>query len=144
MPRNVYTLDDVAALTATLNVACRKCGRRGRVHTARLVREYGPDKPMPDLTRPPVGECPRLRSADIYDRRDAHCPDLSALFTRGDSEARHPRTGTNDDRDMDTLVLAKLRTRLGPAGECSAPASSEWGWRHPPAAAPQSRRSRCS
>ena len=53
--------------------------------------------PMPDLTRTSVGECPRLRSADIYDRRDAHCPDLSALFTRGDSKARHPRTGTNDD-----------------------------------------------
>jgi len=144
MSRKVYVLGDVAALTAMLNVTCRKCGRRVRLRTARLLREHGPDKAMSELIRALVGECPRLRSADIYDRRDAHCPDLSALFTRGDSEARHPRTGTNDDRDMDTLVLAKLRTRLGPAGECSAPASSEWGWRHPPAAAPPSRRSRCS
>jgi hypothetical protein len=144
MPLNVYVLRDVAALTAVLNVTCRKCGRRGRLHTARWVREYGPDRPMPDLTRTPVGECPRLRSADIYDRRDAHCPELSAQFIRGDSEARHPRTGTNDDRDMDTLVLAIHRTRPSLAGECNAPASSEWCWLHPPAAASQFRRSRCS
>jgi hypothetical protein len=87
MPRNVSTLGEVAALTAMLNVACRKCGRRGRLHTARLLREHGPDKPVPDLIRAPVGECPRLKSTDIYDRCDAHCPDLSALFAGGTAEA---------------------------------------------------------
>jgi hypothetical protein len=47
MPRNVYILRDVAALTAMLNVTCRKCGRRGRLHPARLLCEHGPEKSIP-------------------------------------------------------------------------------------------------
>jgi hypothetical protein len=87
------TPSDVSALTAMLDVACRKCGRRGRLHIARLRRDRGPSEPVPDLIRALVGECPRLRSTDIRDRCDAHCPDISALFAgsaavpgkRGDS-----------------------------------------------------------
>jgi len=115
MPRNVYTLRDVAILTARLNVACRKCGRRGRLHTARLLRAYGPDKPVPDLIRALAGECPRLRSTDIYDRRSATriiriCRRCSrAVLPR----CRTPSAGTTDDRGMDTLVLAVRRTRPG-------------------------------
>lgn len=45
MARNVLTLGAIATLTAVLNVACRTYGRRGRLHTARLLREHGPDKP---------------------------------------------------------------------------------------------------
>jgi hypothetical protein len=90
MPRNVLTLGEVAVLTAMLNVVCRKCGRRGRLHTARWLGELGPYKPMPDLIRTLVGECPRLQSTDIYDRCDAHCSDLSALFAGGSPEAQRP------------------------------------------------------
>jgi hypothetical protein len=49
MPHNVYAFRDVVALTHMLNVACRNCGRRVRLRTARLFRDYDPDKPMPDL-----------------------------------------------------------------------------------------------
>jgi hypothetical protein len=56
MPRNVYVLRDVMALTEMLNVACRKCDRRGRLRIARLIREHGPNKPMPELIRALVGE----------------------------------------------------------------------------------------
>jgi hypothetical protein len=83
MPRNVYILRDVARLTAMLNVACRKRGRRGRLRTARLLREHGPEKSIPDLVHALVGECPQLQSTDIYDRCDAYCPDLAALFAGG-------------------------------------------------------------
>jgi hypothetical protein len=51
MPRNALTLGKIAALAAMLKVVCHKCGRPGRVYTARLLREHGPDKPMPDLVR---------------------------------------------------------------------------------------------
>jgi hypothetical protein len=30
----------------------------GRLHTARLMREYWSDMPMPELVRALVGECP--------------------------------------------------------------------------------------
>ena len=61
--------------TAMLNV-CRKCGRRGRLRTARLLREHGPDTPVPELSRALVGKCPQVRSTDIYDRCDAYCLSL--------------------------------------------------------------------
>jgi hypothetical protein len=48
MPRNVYAFRNVLALTHMLKLACRNCGRRGHLRTARLFRDYGPDKPMPD------------------------------------------------------------------------------------------------
>jgi len=89
MPRNVYTLEDVAALTPPLTVACRKCSRRGPFYAARLLREHGPDKPMLDLIRALEGECPRLRNTDIYDRCGAHCLSLSELFAGGTAEAQH-------------------------------------------------------
>jgi hypothetical protein len=76
-------------LPATLNVACRKCGRRRRLYAARLLREHGPDKPMLDLIRAFEGECPRLRSTDIYDCCDSNCLSLSELFAGGTAEAQH-------------------------------------------------------
>jgi hypothetical protein len=60
----------------------------GAGNTARLLRKLtgqtgaGPDRAL-------VGECPVLRSGDIFDRCNAHCPDLSALFAGGIAAAQH-------------------------------------------------------
>ena len=94
MARNVYVLGDAGALTTILNVTCRRCSRRGRLHTAGLLREHGPDTLVPDLIRALVGECPRLRSTDIYDRCDTQCPDLSALFAGDAAKAQRSRLHT--------------------------------------------------
>ena len=80
---------EVAARTPTLTVACRKCGRTGRLRTAWLLGKYGPHKPMLDLILALLSECPRLRSTDIYDRCEAYCPDLAALSAGGTAEVQN-------------------------------------------------------
>jgi hypothetical protein len=54
-----YTLADVAARAAMLEVACRKCDRRGRLNVAGLIQEHGADAKLPDLKDALAGGCPR-------------------------------------------------------------------------------------
>ena len=44
-----------------VELACTKCGRRGRLHKARLVKEYGGDIALPDLRRK-IARCDRAGS----------------------------------------------------------------------------------
>ena len=64
MPHNVLTLGEIATLTTVLNAACRKCGRRDRLHTARLLRGHKPHKPVPEVIRPMTGAVPIGSDAD--------------------------------------------------------------------------------
>jgi len=80
MPGHVILLGQVAERTEYLVIACRACPRRGRLRTARLLREHGPEAPMPAVMRAIVGDCPRLDASDINQRCDAHCPEMSTLF----------------------------------------------------------------
>jgi hypothetical protein len=41
-----------------VELACRKCERRGRLSRARLVDQYGIDKPLPDLLAE-IAKCER-------------------------------------------------------------------------------------
>ena len=50
-PSGVVTLGQVAARLQVLEVACNRCDRRGRLHTARLLAEHGAGLPMPELRR---------------------------------------------------------------------------------------------
>ena len=52
-------LVDVANRTDTLDVGCNRCNRRGRLSTARLLGEHGPEMPMPDLLRLISADCPK-------------------------------------------------------------------------------------
>jgi hypothetical protein len=79
-PADVILLGQVASRTEFLVIACRACPWRGRLRTARLVREHGPEAPMPAVMRSIIGDCPRLHATDIYGRCDAHCPELPRLF----------------------------------------------------------------
>ena len=67
MPRDgAYLLSDVVRVgLKQIDVACKKCGRRGRVSVARLIAEHGPDMPLPGLPQliakgVPAGERPVL------------------------------------------------------------------------------------
>ena len=73
-------LGDVAVRSATIEITCRACPRRGVLRTDKLLLEHGPKMGMPDLLRILAGDCPRLRSGSHSERCDVHCPTLSELF----------------------------------------------------------------
>jgi hypothetical protein len=80
MAAGVILLGEVATRTPLISITCRRCDRRGRQRTDRLLYEHGPHMPMPDLLRLLATGCPKLDSHNITDRCDVHCPDLSGLF----------------------------------------------------------------
>jgi hypothetical protein len=51
------TLGQVARRMATLEVACRRCDRRGRYSTARLVGQHGAAMGLPELRVAPCRFC---------------------------------------------------------------------------------------
>ena len=54
MPAGFLTLADIAGRVATLEVACNRCDRRGRLRIDSLVTEHGPALPIPG---PAPGRC---------------------------------------------------------------------------------------
>lgn len=44
-----------------IELACDKCGRRGRLSKAKLIEAYGPDIALPDL-RAIIARCDRAQS----------------------------------------------------------------------------------
>ena len=65
MPRDgALTLSDV--LSPTLSIACEPRNRRGRYSVARLVEEHG-DAKLTELILT-LANCPKARSASVYDR----------------------------------------------------------------------------
>jgi hypothetical protein len=73
-------LGDVAARSATIEITCRACPRRGVLRTDKLLDEHGSAMGMPDLLRLLAGDCPRLQSGSLSERCDVHCPRLIELF----------------------------------------------------------------
>lgn len=100
-------LGDVAAVLPVLVVSCRKCERRGKLSTAKLLRQHGPDFAMTDLRRILAGDCPRLLAALMRDPCDASFPDLPKWF----GSSSRP-----DARDCDTVkdAAGRTATRKGP------------------------------
>jgi hypothetical protein len=64
MRDHAHTLSDFRV--PTLSIECGPCGRRGRYNIARLIEKYG-DAKLPEL-RHVLANCPRARSASVYDR----------------------------------------------------------------------------
>jgi hypothetical protein len=64
MPRNALTLSNVREPTLTL--VCQPCARRGRYAVTRLIEKHG-DARLTDLLQT-LADCPKARSASIYDR----------------------------------------------------------------------------
>jgi hypothetical protein len=65
-----------------LEIACRRCERRGKLRLARLIAEHGAAMDLPTLGTILAGDCPRVRSVGIYDRCGMHFPQLPKLFYR--------------------------------------------------------------
>ena len=72
-------LGAVAARLALLAVACNRCDRHGRLSTARLLTQHGPDLPMPLLRKHVAADCPRTLANRMHDPCGVHFPDLSRL-----------------------------------------------------------------
>ena len=51
-----YTLSDYHH--AMIEIECDKCGRHGRLRTARQLADYGPDIKLPDLLGV-IAQCPK-------------------------------------------------------------------------------------
>lgn len=77
--QTVITLGDMEA-KGMLQVACRRCERRGRLRIARLIVEHGTG--VLDLGAIIAADCPRMqnRSVSIYERCGVHFPELPQWF----------------------------------------------------------------
>ncbi len=74
------TLGAVAARVTILEIACGRCERRGKVHVAKLIEQYGTEAELPALRGALAGDCPRRASVSYNDRCDVFFPQLPALF----------------------------------------------------------------
>ena len=75
----MVTLGEVATKAGRLEIACRRCDRRGVLRTYRLVSEHGPDMPIPALLRLLAADCPRMKADKMHDVCGVHMPGLSRL-----------------------------------------------------------------
>ena len=80
MAGGVITLGELAERSPVLSVACRRCGRNGRLHVAKLIAQHGAAMGLPQLKHILAADCPRLNSWSIYDRCGANYPELPRLF----------------------------------------------------------------
>jgi hypothetical protein len=75
MPRDgSLVLSDVRA--TTLTIVCEPCGRRGQYNVERLMAEHGDAKLTELLVT--LANCPKARSASVYDRSRAVYEGLAA------------------------------------------------------------------
>lgn len=68
-----------ARLPALDEMACNRCDRRGRVSTARLLAEHGPDMPVPALLRVIAADCRRMQAGRLHDVCGATCLNCRSL-----------------------------------------------------------------
>jgi hypothetical protein len=81
MPRDgAITFDDLRSRLPTLRVVCGKCGRAGRYSVERLVDRRGCDGKVVDLLAELSADCPRSVANSLYDRCNAHCPDIPRVM----------------------------------------------------------------
>jgi hypothetical protein len=66
--RGAFTLAEIAAKLTTLEVACSRCERRGRLSLARLIEQHGAEASLGDLREVIAQGCPRLVATSVYDR----------------------------------------------------------------------------
>lgn len=76
----VITLGMVADRLAVMEIACNRCDRHGRLHTARLIARYGPTMSIPSLRRVIAEDCPRMQAGKLHDICGVHFLQLPQLF----------------------------------------------------------------
>jgi len=80
MARGVITLGEVAWKTARVEIACRRCDRRGILRTDRLVSVHGSDIAIPALLRLLAADCHRMQADKMHDVCGVHMPGLPRLM----------------------------------------------------------------
>ena len=81
MPRDgAITFGDLVGKLDALQVACDKCGRRGRYGVARLIEQHGRDGNMVDLLAELKADCPKQEAGNMSDLFAARCPDLPRVM----------------------------------------------------------------
>ena len=89
MAQGVITLGGMRAKgMVMLEVACRRCERRGRLRIERLIAEHGSG--VLDLCAIIAADCPQMRnpSASIHDRCGVHFPELPRWTGGGSGQRR--------------------------------------------------------
>ena len=73
------TLGQVCASgVVMLEVACRRCPRKGRYRVTRLIDRHGAGIGLPHLKQIIASDCPKRVSTSIYNRCGAYFPDVPA------------------------------------------------------------------
>jgi hypothetical protein len=81
MPRDgAITFSDLIGKLDVLNVACDKCGRKGRYAVARLIEQRRRDAKVLDLLAEITADCPKKQAGDMSDQCAARCPDLPKVM----------------------------------------------------------------
>jgi hypothetical protein len=76
----VIVLGQLAGRLRTLEVACTRCPRHGRLRLSRLIAEHGAGASLPMLRTVFAGDCPRINARSVYDQCGVHYPQLPGLF----------------------------------------------------------------
>ena len=79
--RQVVTLGDLLGRVHALDIRCTRCDRAGRVKLDKLLAEYGPDLPMPELAVRLAGDCPKAQATSPAERCFVIFPQLLDLPT---------------------------------------------------------------
>jgi hypothetical protein len=61
-------LDDIAGKITMLEIACRRCERRGRLLVSRLIEQHGAGMRLPELRYIVASDCPRVITDKVCDR----------------------------------------------------------------------------
>ena len=67
MRGDAVTLGDLVGRITVLEVACRRCERRGRLSVARLIEQHG-DMRLPELCDALPGDCPKRSAVSVGER----------------------------------------------------------------------------
>jgi hypothetical protein len=83
---------EVAEHLVTLEIACNRCDRKGRMAVERMMAEHGAMRTIPTLLALLSADYPRRQAHKIHDVCGAHFPQLPAVFLtkpagRGGKEA---------------------------------------------------------
>jgi hypothetical protein len=82
MKGDAITLGAVAAKFTMLEVACRRCERRGQLSVTRLIEQHGADMGLPELGDVLRGACPQAEAISTSERCSLYYPQLLRLWQR--------------------------------------------------------------
>src|SRR5438477_11531859 len=100
--RGSIMLGELQGKLTTLDIACHRCERRGRVSLARLIEEHGADTGLPDLWESLAGDCPNAHTTALHSRCAIYYPQCRRCFCRARKPDRRygPSSATATSRDQ--------------------------------------------